>query len=82
MPPEKTAPFFVLAGPTASGKSELAVLVADVFLGAAVCVLHFKFILQDELRAWYLIFTLPFVILYVFHRVIPLFPGAEKKAAA
>lgn len=29
-----------------------------------------------------IIFTLPFVILYLFHRVIPLFPGVEKRRAA
>jgi predicted membrane protein len=27
------------------------------------------------------IFTLPFVILYVFHRIVPLFPDAAKRKA-
>jgi Ni/Fe-hydrogenase subunit HybB-like protein len=29
-----------------------------------------------------LIFTAPFIILYVFHRIVPLFPGVVKKGAA
>jgi hypothetical protein len=43
----------------------VALLVASVFLSAVVCTLHFKFVLGDELRTWYLIFTLPFVCICV-----------------
>ncbi len=39
----------------------IALLVTGVFGSAVVCTLHFKFVLQDELRAWYLIFTMPLV---------------------
>lgn len=62
----------------------IALLVSSVVAATIVCVLHFKYILQDELRAWYLIFTLPFVSLCaalgllevasLFQRRIPLQP--------
>jgi hypothetical protein len=42
-----------------------ALLVTNVFAAAAVCTMHFKFVLGDELRTWYLIFTLPFVSICV-----------------
>jgi len=38
---------------------EIAVLVSAVLLAAVVSVLHFKFVIGDELRTWYLIFTVP-----------------------
>lgn len=43
----------------------VALVVSSVFLAAIICTLHFKFILEDELRPWYLIFTLPFLALCV-----------------
>ena len=43
----------------------VALLVTSVFVSAVVCTVHFKFVLGDELRSWYLIFTLPFVCLCV-----------------
>jgi hypothetical protein len=38
---------------------EIAALVSAVLLAAIVSVLHFKFVIGDELRTWYLVFTLP-----------------------
>lgn len=43
----------------------VAWLVSGILGASVVCTLHFKFILKDELRAWYLIFTLPFISLCV-----------------
>ncbi|QIF04363.1 glycosyltransferase family 39 protein [Roseimicrobium sp. ORNL1] len=43
----------------------VAWLVSAILGASVVCTLHFKFILKDELRAWYLIFTLPFISLCV-----------------
>ena len=43
----------------------VALLVTGVLAAAIVCTLHFKFILEDELRPWYLIFTLPFLAMCV-----------------
>jgi hypothetical protein len=43
----------------------VALLVTGVLSAAIVCTLHFKFILEDELRPWYLIFTLPFLAMCV-----------------
>lgn len=37
----------------------IAALVTSVFPAAILCVLHFKFVLKDELRIWYLIYLLP-----------------------
>jgi hypothetical protein len=38
---------------------DIAALVSAVPVAAVVSVLHFKFVIGDELRAWYLLFTLP-----------------------
>jgi hypothetical protein len=38
---------------------EIAALVSAVLVAAVVAVLHFKFVIGDELRTWYLLFTLP-----------------------
>lgn len=38
---------------------EIAALMSAVLLAAVVSVLHFKFVIGDELRTWYLVFTLP-----------------------
>jgi hypothetical protein len=43
----------------------VALVVSSVFGAAIICTLHFKYILEDELRPWYLIFTLPFLALCV-----------------
>jgi hypothetical protein len=63
----------------------VALLLTSVFLSAVVCTLHFKFVLGDELRTWYLIFTLPFVSICValglqvgamsLSRQFPMFPS-------
>lgn len=37
----------------------IAALITSVFPAAILCVLHFKFLLKDELRIWYLIYLLP-----------------------
>ncbi|CAN5695867.1 hypothetical protein BH11VER1_BH11VER1_15790 [soil metagenome] len=37
----------------------LAALITSVFPAAVLCVLHFKYVLKDELRIWYLIYLLP-----------------------
>jgi hypothetical protein len=62
------AGFSVIIGLTVLGLATLwrrnfraAALVTSVFLSAAVAALHFKFVIGDELRVWYLIFTLPFI---------------------
>ncbi|MFZ4766100.1 MAG: glycosyltransferase family 39 protein, partial [Roseimicrobium sp.] len=34
-------------------------LIGSVFVAAAACTLHFKYGIGDEMRTWYLIFTLP-----------------------
>lgn len=36
-----------------------ALLVTSSFAAVVLCTLHFKFVLGDELRSWYLIFALP-----------------------
>jgi hypothetical protein len=43
----------------------VALVVSSVFCAAIICTLHFKYILKDELRPWYLIFTLPFLVMCV-----------------
>jgi hypothetical protein len=43
----------------------IAALVSAPFLAAIVSALHFKFVIGDELRVWYLIFTLPFLAISV-----------------
>lgn len=43
----------------------IGLLVSSVFVAAIVSALHFKFIIGDELRPWYLIFTLPFLAICV-----------------
>jgi hypothetical protein len=43
----------------------LASLITAFFVAAVISVLHFKFILEDELRTWYLLFTLPALSLCV-----------------
>lgn len=37
----------------------IAALITSVFPAAILCVLHFKFVLEDELRIWYLIYLVP-----------------------
>lgn len=37
----------------------IAALISSVFPAAVLCVIHFKFVLKDELRIWYLIYLLP-----------------------
>jgi len=37
----------------------IASLLTSAFVGAVLCTLHFKFVLEDEMRTWYLLFTLP-----------------------
>ena len=39
----------------------LAALITGVFVSTVVCVLHFYFGIQDELRTWYLIFNIPWL---------------------
>ncbi|RBP45149.1 dolichyl-phosphate-mannose-protein mannosyltransferase [Roseimicrobium gellanilyticum] len=43
----------------------VALVVTSVLSAAIICTLHFKYILEDELRPWYLIFTLPFLAMCV-----------------
>ena len=43
----------------------VAALVSAAFVAAVVSALHFKFVIGDELRVWYLIFTLPFLAICV-----------------
>ncbi len=38
-----------------------AALVVSVLVSAVVCAFHFKFFIGDEMRPWYLLFTLPFL---------------------
>jgi hypothetical protein len=37
----------------------VALVTTAVLSAAVICTLHFKYVLEDELRPWYLIFTLP-----------------------
>ncbi len=37
----------------------VAALITSVFPAAILCVLHFKFVIKDELRIWYLIYLVP-----------------------
>jgi hypothetical protein len=37
----------------------IGALISSIFLAAVIGSLHFKWVIKDEMRAWYLIFTLP-----------------------
>lgn len=43
----------------------VAALTSAAFAAAVVSALHFKFVIGDELRVWYLIFTVPFVAICI-----------------